>query len=349
LNVDVLLVVITVVVALIFDFLNGFHDAANSIATVVSTRVLSPKLAVIWAAFFNFVAAFFLGTAVAKTIGRGMIRLDDVNQYVVLGGLFGAIVWDVLTWWWGLPTSSSHALIGGYAGAAMVHATIHSGWRSAFSVIIISGWYKTLLFIVVAPLLGITLGLLFMTSAYWLLRHKAPQQVDTWFRKLQLLSAACYSLGHGGNDAQKTMGIIAGAIYTGGFMTKQDMLANWGQYHWPIILAAHASIAAGTYFGGWRIVRTMGQRITKLKPLGGFCAESAGAITLFGTALAGIPVSTTHTITGAIVGVGAVHRFSAVRWGVARQIVWAWIVTIPASALMAGAAYWIIYMFQPQA
>jgi PiT family inorganic phosphate transporter len=349
LNVDVLLVVITIVVALIFDFLNGFHDAANSIATVVSTRVLSPKLAVIWAAVFNFLAAFFLGTAVAKTIGRGMIRLDDINQYVVLAGLFGAIVWDVLTWWWGLPTSSSHALIGGYAGAAMVHASIHSGWRSAFSVIIVSGWYKTILFIVVAPLMGMTLGLLFMTSAYWLLRHKAPHQVDTWFRKLQLLSAACYSLGHGGNDAQKTMGIIAGAIYTGGFMSKQDMLANWGQFHWPIILAAHAAIAAGTYFGGWRIVRTMGQRITKLKPLGGFCAESAGAITLFGTALAGIPVSTTHTITGAIVGVGAVHRFSAVRWGVARQIVWAWIVTIPASALMAGAGYWIIHLFQPQA
>ena len=348
-NADVLLVVITIVVALIFDFLNGFHDAANSIATVVSTRVLSPKLAVIWAAFFNFVAAFFLGTAVAKTIGRGMIRLDEVNQYVVLAGLFGAIVWDVLTWWWALPTSSSHALIGGYAGAAMMHAAVHSGWRSSFSVIIAMGWYKTLIFIVVAPLMGMTLGLLFMTSAYWLLRHKAPQQVDSWFRKLQLLSAACYSLGHGGNDAQKTMGIIAGAMYTGGFMSKQDMLGNWGQFHWPIILAAHAAIAAGTYFGGWRIVHTMGQRITKLRPLGGFCAESAGAITLFGTALAGIPVSTTHTITGAIVGVGAVHRFSAVRWGVARRIVWAWIVTIPASVLIAGGAYWVIHLFQPQA
>jgi PiT family inorganic phosphate transporter len=347
-NADVLLVVITVVVALIFDFLNGFHDAANSIATVVSTRVLSPKLAVVWAAFFNFLAAFLLGTAVAKTIGRGMIRLEDVNQYVVLAGLFGAIVWDVLTWWWGLPTSSSHALIGGYAGAAMMHAAVHSGWRSSFSVIIAAGWYKTLIFIVVAPILGMMLGLLFMTSSYWLLRHKAPQQVDSWFRKLQLLSAACYSLGHGGNDAQKTMGIIAGAMYTGGFMSKQDMLGNWGQFHWPIILAANAAIAAGTYFGGWRIVHTMGQKITKLKPLGGFCAESAGAITLFGTALAGIPVSTTHTITGAIVGVGAVHRFSAVRWGVARQIVWAWIVTIPASVLLSGAGYWIIHLFQPQ-
>ena len=348
-NVDLLLVVITVVVALIFDFLNGFHDAANSIATVVSTRVLSPRLAVVWAAVFNFLAAFLLGTAVAKTIGRGMIRLEDVNQYVVLAGLFGAIVWDLLTWWWGLPTSSSHALIGGYAGAAMMHAAVHTGWRTSFSVIIASGWYKTLIFIVVAPLLGMSLGLLFMTASYWVLRNKAPQQVDSLFRKLQLLSAACYSLGHGGNDAQKTMGIIAGAMYTGGFMSKQDMLANWGRYHWPIILAAHAAIAAGTYFGGWRIVRTMGQRITKLKPLGGFCAESAGAITLFGTALAGIPVSTTHTITGAIVGVGAVHRFSAVRWGVARQIVWAWIVTIPASALVAAITYWVIRLFQAQA
>lgn len=348
-NPDLLLVVITVLVALIFDFLNGFHDAANSIATVVSTRVLSPKLAVIWAAAFNFLAAFFLGTAVAKTIGRGMIRLEEVNQYVVLAGLFGAIIWDLLTWWWGLPTSSSHALIGGYAGAAMMHAVVHSGWRSSFSVIIWSGWYKTLIFIVVAPVMGLVLGLLFMTGVYWLLRHKAPQQVDTWFRRLQLLSAAAYSLGHGGNDAQKTMGIIAGAMYTGGFLSKQDMMGSWGQYHWPIILAAHTAIALGTYFGGWRIVHTMGQKITKLKPVGGFCAESAGAVTLFGTALAGIPVSTTHTITGAIVGVGAVHRFSAVRWGVATRIVWAWIVTIPASALMAAAGYWVIYLFQPLA
>ena len=345
-NPELLLVIITILVALIFDFLNGFHDAANSIATVVSTRVLSPKLAVIWAAVFNFLAAFILGTAVAKTIGRGMIRLDEVDQYVVLGGLFGAIVWDLLTWWWGLPTSSSHALIGGYAGAAMMHAAIHSGWRAAPSVIIASGWYKTLIFIVVAPVMGFVLGLGFMTGMHWLLRAKAPQQVDTWFRKLQLLSAACYSLGHGGNDAQKTMGIIAGALYTAGFMSKEDMLANWGHLHWPIILAAHAAIAAGTYFGGWRIVHTMGQKITKLRPVGGFCAETAGAITLFGTALAGIPVSTTHTITGAIVGVGSVQRFSAVRWGVATRIVWAWIVTIPASALMAGTTYWLIHLFQ---
>ena len=347
-NAEVLLVVITVLVALIFDFFNGFHDAANSIATVVSTRVLSPKLAVAWAAAFNFLAAFLLGIAVANTIGRGMIRLDAVDQYVVLAALFGAIVWDLLTWWWGLPTSSSHALIGGYAGAAMTHEAIRFGWRAAPSVIIAAGWYKTLIFIVVAPLMGLVMGFGFMVAIYWLLRNKAPQQVDKWFRKLQLLSAAAYSLGHGGNDAQKTMGIVAGALYTAGFMTKEDMLGNWGHLHWPIILAANAAIAAGTYFGGWRSVRTMGQRITKLKPVGGFCAESAGAITLFATALAGIPVSTTHTITGAIVGVGAVNRLSAVRWGVARRIVWAWLVTIPAAAVMASATFWLMRLFLRQ-
>jgi PiT family inorganic phosphate transporter len=344
-NKDVLLVLITILVALIFDFLNGFHDSANSIATVVSTRVLSPKLAVFWAAAFNFLAAFFLGTAVAHTIGKGMIRLEHVDQYVVLGGLCGAILWDLLTWWWGLPTSSSHALIGGYAGAAMMHAAVHTGTGSVFSVIIPEGWYKTLIFIVVAPIVGTVLGLLFMMAAYWTLQHNPPQQVDRWFRKLQLISAAAYSLGHGGNDAQKTMGIVAGALYTAGVMSKSDMLGNWGRFHWPIILAAHAAIAGGTYFGGWRIVHTMGQKITKLKPIGGFCAESAGAITLFGTALAGIPVSTTHTITGAIVGVGAVNRLSAVRWGVAGRIVWAWVFTIPASAVVASAAYLLIHFF----
>jgi PiT family inorganic phosphate transporter len=346
-NRDVLLVLTTILVALIFDFLNGFHDSANSIATVVSTRVLSPKLAVLWAATFNFLAAFFLGTAVAKTVGQGMIRLEHVDQYVVLSALFGAIAWDLLTWWWGLPTSSSHALIGGYAGAAMMHATLQTGIGSAFSVIIPEGWYKTLIFIFVAPVMGVFLGLVFMTAAYWILQHRPPQQVDRWFRKLQLLSAAAYSLGHGANDAQKTMGIVAGALYTAGFMTKTDMLSNWGRFHWPIILAAHAAIAAGTYFGGWRIVHTMGQKITKLKPVGGFCAESAGAITLFGTALAGIPVSTTHTITGAIVGVGSVQRLSAVRWGVAGRIVWAWILTIPASATVAGATFFLVHILHP--
>jgi PiT family inorganic phosphate transporter len=333
---DVLLVLITILVALIFDFVNGFHDSANSIATVVSTRVLSPKWAVAWAAAFNFLAAFLLGTAVAKTIGSGMIRLEYVDQQVVLAALFGAIAWDLLTWWWGLPTSSSHALIGGYAGAAMARAAKVAGLSAMPNVIIPNGWTKTLVFIVVAPLIGLILGFIFMLSVYWIFRRFAPQSVDRLFRRLQLLSAAAYSLGHGANDAQKTMGIIAGALYTGGFMTKSDMLGSWGRLHWPIILAAHAAIASGTYFGGWRIVKTMGQKITKLKPVGGFCAETAGAITLFGTALAGIPVSTTHTITGAIVGVGAVHRLSAVRWGVAGRIVWAWIFTIPASAVIAG-------------
>jgi len=344
-----LLVIITVLVALAFDFINGFHDAANSIATVVSTRVLSPRLAVIWAAFFNFVAAFVLGTAVAKTIGKGMIQLDIVTQYVVLSGLVGAIVWDLLTWWWGLPTSSSHALIGAYAGAAMARAAVLNGPSRMFEVIIPHGWTKTLIFIVVAPMLGFILGFLFMVATYWIFRRKAPRTVDTWFRKLQLVSAAAYSLGHGGNDAQKTMGIIAGALYAGGLMTANDIKADWGVYHWPIILSAHAAIAAGTYFGGWRIVHTMGSKITKLKPVGGFCAETAGAMTLFGTALAGIPVSTTHTITGAIVGVGTTHRLSAVRWGVARRIVWAWVLTIPASAAVSAITYLVIRLFHTEA
>jgi PiT family inorganic phosphate transporter len=344
-----ILLLITVATALVFDFLNGFHDAANSIATVVSTRVLSPKLAVIWAAAFNFLAAFLLGIAVAKTIGAGMIREDIVTQYVVLAGLAGAIVWDVVTWLLGLPTSSSHALIGGYAGAAMARAMILRGWRAAPQVIVPGGWYKTLIFIVIAPVLGFVLGFGFMVAISWIFQHKSPRQVDSLFRKLQLLSAAAYSLGHGGNDAQKTMGIVAGAFYTAGVMTKHDFAANWGRWHWPIILAAQTAIALGTYFGGWRIVHTMGAKITKLKPVGGFCAEAAGAITLFGTALAGIPVSITHTITGAIIGVGTTNRLSAVRWGVATRIVWAWILTIPASALVAMLTFWVIRLFNPAA
>ena len=344
-----LLVAFTVVVALVFDFFNGFHDAANSIATVVSTRVLSPRLAVVWAAFFNFAAAFIFGTAVAHTIGKGMIRLDIVTQYVVLSGLLGAIVWDLLTWLWGLPTSSSHALIGGYAGAAIARATILHGWSNAFSVIIPGGWTKTILFIFLAPVMGLVLGYIFMIAIYWIFQRKSPRQVDTWFRKLQLLSAAAYSLGHGGNDAQKTMGIVAGALYAGGLMSKADMIGSWGIYKWPIILGANAAIALGTYFGGWRIVHTMGSKITKLKPVGGFCAETAGAITLFSTALAGIPVSTTHTITGAIVGVGTTNRLSAVRWGVATRIVWAWVLTIPASAAVAAGTFWIVRYFHPAA
>lgn len=348
-NTDILLVGLTVLVALTFDFLNGFHDAANSIATVVSTRVLSPKLAVVWAAFFNFVAAFLLGTAVAHTIGKGMIQLDIVTQYVVLAGLVGACVWDLLTWVWGLPTSSSHALIGGYAGAAIARAAIVRGWPNAFSVIITSGWTKTVLFIFVAPIMGLILGFCFMVAIYWIFQEKSPRQVDTWFRKLQLLSAASYSLGHGGNDAQKTMGIVAGALYTGGLMSRADMAGNWGKFHWPIILCAHAAIAAGTYFGGWKIVHTMGSKITKLKPVGGFAAETAGAITLFGTALAGIPVSTTHTITGAIVGVGTTNRISAVRWGVATRIIWAWVLTIPAAGIVSALIFWLLRLVHPQA
>src|SRR6266581_4514357 len=330
------IVVLVVLVALFFDAINGFHDAANSIATVVSTRVLTPKMAVLWAAFWNFVAMFVFAPTVAKVIAK-IIKIDASDQLfvrVVLAGLVGAIVWDLLTWWWGLPTSSSHALIGGYAGAAIM--------RSGFGVIIPSGWSKTLIFILVAPVMGLVLGLSFMVAVFWLLRNKAPQRVDAWFRRLQLLSAAAYSIGHGGNDAQKTMGIVATALYGAKFLTRSELAGGWGRFHWPIILAAHASIALGTYLGGWRIVHTMGSRITKLRPVGGFCAETAGAITLFSASLAGIPVSTTHTITGAIVGVGATTRLSAVRWGIARRIVWAWILTIPASALVGAVTMWII-------
>src|SRR6185369_1549460 len=269
--------------------------------------------------------------------------------YVVLAGLGGAIVWDLLTWWWGLPTSSSHALIGGYAGAAIARAAILNGWSNAFSVIIPTGWTKTIAFIFIAPVMGLVLGWSFMVAMYWLLRKRSPRQVDRWFRKLQLVSAALYSIGHGGNDAQKTMGIVAGALYTSGFITRAEMNGSWGIYHYPIILAANGAIALGTYFGGWRIVHTMGSKITKLKPVGGFCAETAGAITLFGTALAGIPVSTTHTITGAIVGVGTTHRLSAVRWGAATRIVWAWVLTIPASAAVAAFTFWIIRLINPNA
>src|SRR6476660_655084 len=324
-------------VALVFDYINGFHDAANSIATVVSTRVLTPGQAVVWAAVFNFLAAFTFGTAVASTIGNGMIDIRIVTSTVIFGGLLGAILWDLITWYIGLPTSSSHALVGGYAGAAIAKA----GWSS----LIPSGWTKTLVFIVMSPIIGMGLALIISVVTLWIFRGFRPARVDKWFRKLQLLSAAAYSLGHGGNDAQKTMGIVAGALYTAGYMSAHDMQSEWGRFKWFIILAAHAAIAAGTYFGGWRIVHTMGSKITKLKPFGGFCAESAGALTLFGTALAGIPVSTTHTITGAIVGVGAVHRLSAVRWGVARRIVWAWIVTIPASALVAAVVFGIFSLF----
>ncbi len=331
-------------VALTFDFINGFHDAANSIATVVSTRVLSPGIAVLWAAFFNFVAAFGLGTAVAKTIGGGLIDLAIVDPVVVLCGLFGAIVWDLITWWQGLPTSSSHALIGGYAGAAVA--------KAGFAAIIAKGWIKTLVFIVVAPLMGLALALLLTVALSWALRRSLPRKVDRTFRVLQLFSAAAYSLGHGTNDAQKTMGIIVGLLVAAqaafvGFPVRALHLTTTSVIPWWVIISAHAAIALGTMAGGWRIVRTMGQRITKLKPFGGFCAETSGAITLFIASHFGIPVSTTHTITGAIAGVGASQRLSAVRWGVAGRIVWAWLLTIPAAAFVAALSYILLRAVRP--
>ena len=324
---DIALVGLVVVVALVFDYINGFHDAANSIATVVSTRVLSPGRAVVWAAFFNFAAAFGFGTAVASTVGSGMIDIKIVTFAVILAGLTGAITWDLITWYFGLPTSSSHALIGGYAGAAVA--------RVGSSAIIASGWTKTLLFIVLAPGIGLILGLTFMTAILWLFQGFAPSRVDRWFRRLQLVSAALYSLGHGANDAQKTMGIIAGALFAGGLIS-EFRIDLW------VVLAAHAAIALGTLSGGWRIIHTMGQKITRLQPVGGFAAETAGAVSLFTATALGVPVSTTHTITGAIVGVGSTRRLSAVRWGVAGRIVWAWILTIPASAAIAAAVFYVL-------
>jgi inorganic phosphate transporter, PiT family len=320
-----------ILIALIFDYINGFHDAANSIATVVSTRVLSPGKAVVWAAAFNFIAAFTFGTAVAKTVGAGLVDIHIVTFSVIFAALIGAIVWDLITWYYGLPTSSSHALIGGYAGAAVA--------KAGFAAIIVSGWTKTLIFIVLAPLIGMVLGFAIMLLNLWVFQRFSPARVDRWFRKLQLLSAAAYSLGHGGNDAQKTMGIIAGVLVAGGYLN----LVN-GQLPIPftVIIAAHAAIALGTLSGGWRIIHTMGSKITKLQPVGGFAAETAGAISLFTATHLGIPVSTTHTITGAIIGVGSIRRLSAVRWGIAGRIVWAWILTIPAAAGFAAVVYWIV-------
>jgi PiT family inorganic phosphate transporter len=323
--VDFAIVAVVIVVALVFDYINGFHDAANSIATVVSTRVLKPGQAVVWAAFFNFVAAFTFGTAVASTIGSGMIDIKAVTTAVILAGLIGAIAWDLVTWYFGLPTSSSHALIGGYAGAGIAKAGV--------GILIPSGWTKTLIFIVLAPGIGLILGLTFMTVIFWTFQGFGPSRVDRWFRRLQLVSAALYSLGHGANDAQKTMGIIAGALFAGGLIS-EFRVDTW------VVLAAHAAIALGTLSGGWRIIHTMGQKITRLQPVGGFAAETAGAVSLFTATSLGVPVSTTHTITGAIIGVGATRRLSAVRWGVAGRIVWAWILTIPASALIAAATFY---------
>jgi len=334
-----------VIVAFVFDFINGFHDSANSIATIVGTRVLSPLAAVVWAAFFNFIAAFVFTTAVAKAIGKGLIDLNIVTPSVILAGLLGAIIWDLITWIYGIPSSSSHALIGGYAGAAIAKA----GWGA-----LLWGpkWIETLSFIVISPLFGLALGFSLMVALYWIFRRASPARVNRFFRRGQLVSSALFSLAHGGNDAQKTMGIILGLLVsvepllareTGWlralYIPNADNIPLW------VILGAHTAIALGTLFGGWRIVHTMGSRITKLKPVGGFAAEGAGAVTIIMATTLGIPVSTTHTITGAIVGVGATNRLSAVRWGVAGRIGWAWVITIPAAGSIAAAAYFFLRTF----
>jgi len=318
-------IVFLILLALIFDFLNGFHDSANSIATVVSTRVLSPRLAVIWAAFFNFIAFLFFGLHVANTIGKGIIDINIIDKTIIFGALIGACSWNIITWYFGMPTSSSHALIGGLIGAALVKA----GPKS----LVLSGILKTVAFIFISPILGLTLGLAIGILVYRLFRKSAPLKVDHIFRKGQLISAAFYSLGHGGNDAQKTMGIIASLLFSAGLLGKTFRIPLW------VVISCYCAIALGTMFGGWRIVKTMGQKVAKLKPVDGFCAELGAAITLFFSSALGIPVSTTHTITGSIVGVGSIKRLSAVRWGLAGTIIWAWILTVPCSAAISAAAY----------
>lgn len=343
------LVVLIIVVALIFDYVNGFHDAANSIATVVATRVLSPGVAVAWAAFFNFVAFLVFGTAVAKTIGGDMVDIAKIEGgdqlFVLLAGVLGAIIWNLITWYLGLPTSSSHALVGGYAGAAMTAFIYQSGFGSPLVVLKAEGWIKTLSFIVLSPLIGMTLGFLLMVAVYWIFHKVAVNKVDRAFRVGQLFSAGAYSLGHGGNDAQKTMGIITIALVAGGYL-QMEAGGRLPEVPLWVVLSAHAAIGLGTLSGGWRIVKTMGTKIVKLQPVGGFCAETAGAITLFGATAAGIPVSTTHTITGSIVGVGSAKRFSAVKWGVAGRIIWAWVLTIPMAAIIAALSYGVILIIE---
>ena len=324
------IVVFLVIVALAFDFMNGFHDAANSIATIVSTRVLRPQWAVVWAAFFNLLAFAIFGVAVAATVGKGIVDPGAVDHYVIFGGLVGAIAWNIITWYYGIPSSSSHALIGGLAGAAVA--------KGGVDTLISAGFLKTAAAIVLSPLLGFVLGITLMIVVAWIARRHTPRRIDRWFRRLQLLSAAMYSLGHGGNDAQKTMGVIWMLLIAAG-MTTRDHLPLW------VAFACYGTIALGTLFGGWRIVKTMGQRITRLKPVGGFCAETSGAITLFLATALGVPVSTTHTITGSIVGVGSAQKLSAVRWGVASRIVWAWLLTIPSSAFIAAVAWWLGQFF----
>ncbi len=343
------LVVFIIFIALLFDYTNGFHDAANSIATVVSTRVLSPGAAVAMAAFFNFIAFIVFGTAVAKTIGGDLVNIAKIppgdQLYVLLGGLVGAIIWNLMTWYLGLPSSSSHALFGGYAGAALASYIAHFGFTGASTVLIADGWIKVISFIVLSPFIGAILGYFLMIAVYWIFRRTSVFKIDKGFRIGQLFSAAAFSLGHGGNDAQKTMGIITVVLVSGGF------LANKADGKLPdiplwVVLAANAAIGLGTLSGGWRIVKTMGSKISKLQPVGGFCAETAGALTLFANTFFGIPVSTTHTITGAIVGVGSAKRLSAVKWGVAGRIVWAWILTIPAAAVIAAISYEVIVVIE---
>ena len=327
---------------MVFDFLNGFHDSANSIATIVSTRVLTPVQAVAWAAFFNFVSAFTFGTSVAATVGKGFVDTHIVTLYVILAGVLGAIVGDLLTWWLGLPTSSSHAIIGGYAGAALARGFFERGWSGGFSALIVGKWPLTLAFIVVTPLIGLAAAFVMMIAVYWLFRKSTPVHMDSWFKKLQLLSAAALSFSHGTNDAQKTMGVVTEVLVTAQII-HEFKVPIW------VILSAHAAIALGTFFGGWRIVHTMGKRLTKLKPRTGFCAETGAAIAILFATHLGLPVSTTHAIGGALVGVGSVQRVKAVRWGVAANIMWAWILTIPASAAVAGIVFALFRLVNPQA
>jgi PiT family inorganic phosphate transporter len=329
--------VIIIAIALTFDYINGFHDAANSVATVVATRVLTPFQAVVWAAFFNFISAITFGTGVASTVGTGFVNTNLITPYVILAGLVGAIVWDLITWWLGLPTSSSHALIGGYAGAAVANGAFVLGWNRAFGALVVGQWPKTLGFIVLAPVLGLVLAYALMIAVYWLFQNSTPSRMDKYFRHLQLLSAGLYSFAHGTNDAQKTMGIITGVLVASGFQ-KTFHVPLW------VILSAHAAIALGTLSGGWRIVHTMGMKLTRLKPRGGFCAETAAAISILFATFLKQPVSTTHVIAGSIAGVGSIQRLRAVRWGLAKNIVWAWILTIPAAAIIAGLAFAVVHL-----
>lgn len=334
------LVTLIVIVALVFDYINGFHDAANSVATIVATRVLTPFQAVLWAAFFNFVAAipllFWDEAGVAKTVGKGMVKIELVTEYVILAGLLGAIAWNLFTWFYGIPSSSSHALIGGYAGAAMMKVATTQGVGKIMEAIVVQGWITTMTFIVVAPMLGLVLGYALMIGVYWMFRRSSPKKMDRWFRRLQLISSGLFSYSHGSNDAQKTIGIITSVLVTAGYL-------DGFHVQWWVVVSAFSAIALGTMSGGWRIVHTMGGKLTRLKPRGGFCAETAGAIAILFPTHLNIPVSTTHVITGAIAGVGSIQRLKAVRWGLATNILWAWILTLPMSALVGALSFFLIH------